>query len=77
MTGDEQLMVQLNAVEKKMLGSIRDHLAVHSYRPTQESALSLAVGMLYYRLINEGKITEGESRQSDRRSSGGDKPRPT
>ena len=77
MTGDVQLMVRLNAVEERMLGSIRDHLAVHTYRPTQENALRLAVGMLYYRLINEGKIMDGENRQSDRRSSSGDKPSPT
>ena len=54
-----------------------NHLAVHNYRPTQENALRLAVGMLYYRLINEGNIMEGKNRQSDRRSSSGDKPSPT
>ena len=43
---DEHVMVRLNAVEEQILESIRDDLAVHDYRPTQENALRIAPGML-------------------------------
>ena len=65
---DEHVMVRLNAVEERMLESIRDHLAVPLYRPTQENALRIAVGMCYYQLIHEGKI-QAEDQQT--RNGGG------
>ena len=52
-------MVRLNAVEERMLESIRDHLAVPLYRPTQENALRIW-GMCYYQLSTEQR---SESRQ--------------